>query len=96
MILLPYLKYTKINSWNNNPHSLSPSFKLYSWNNNPHSLSPSFNLYSCQKKHENKKCFGYPKNGHSENVQFLKSATTFFFRKTQKITSEHNAANPDF
>jgi hypothetical protein len=65
MILLPYLKYTKINSWNNNPRS----------------LSPSFNLYSCQKKHKIKKCFVYPKNGHSENVQFLKSATTFFSEK---------------
>ena len=80
MILLPFLKYTKINSWNNKPRS----------------LSPSFNLYSCQKKHKIKKCFVYPKNGHSENVHFWKSATTFFFRKTQKITSEHNAANPDF
>ena len=68
MILLPYLKYAKINSWNNNPPS----------------LSPSFNLYSCQKKHENKKCFVYPKNGHSENVQFLKSATTFFSEKHKK------------
>ena len=61
--------------------------------NKPLSLSPSFKLYTCQKKHKNKKCFVYPKNGHSENVQFLKSATTFFFRKTQKITSEHNAVN---
>jgi hypothetical protein len=27
---------------------------------------------------EIKNCFGYLKNGHSENVHFRKSATTFF------------------
>ena len=58
------------------------------------SLSHSFNLYSCQKKHKIKKCFVYSKKGHSENVQFLKSATTFFSEKTRKSSLKHNAAKP--
>ena len=57
----------------------TPSVYNGSAENSRFSLTPLFNLYSCQKKHKIKKCFVYSKKGHSENVQFLKSATTFFF-----------------
>jgi len=48
------------------------------------------------EKTQNKKVFHISENGHSENVHFWKSASTFFSEKTQKTTSEHNAAKRDF
>jgi len=47
-------------------------------------------------KTQNKNYSYFPIFGHTFLCPFFKSATTFFSEKTQKTTSEHNAAKRDF
>jgi len=48
------------------------------------------------EKTQNKNYSYFPIFGHTFLCPFFKSATTFFSEKTQKTTSEHNAAKRDF
>jgi len=48
------------------------------------------------EKTQNKNYSYFPTFGHTYLCPFFKSTTTFIFRKTQKTTSEHNAAKRDF
>ena len=48
------------------------------------------------EKTQNKNYSYFPTFGHTYLCPFFKSTTTFIFRKTQKTTLQHNAANPEF
>jgi hypothetical protein len=54
-----------------------------------------FQFIYLSEKTQNKKVFQISENGHSENVHFWKSASTFFSEKTQNSTSEHNAVKTE-
>ena len=60
------------------------------------SLPPNKYLNYLPTKTQNKNYSYFPIFGHTFLCPFFKSATTFFSEKTQKTTSEHNAAKRDF
>ena len=59
-------------------------------------FTPNKYLNYLPTKTQNKNYSYFPIFGHTFLCPFFKSATTFFSEKTQKTTSEHNAAKRDF